>query len=53
MGFKLPMSFYLIGEYTQVHTSRKRDDVPVNDDYIYGADAKVERGGFHGRPGGV
>jgi hypothetical protein len=37
LGFKLPMSFYLIGEFTQVHTSRKRDDVPVNDDYIYGA----------------
>jgi hypothetical protein len=31
------MSFYLIGEYTQVHTSRKRDDIPVNDDSIYGA----------------
>jgi len=37
VGFKLPMSFYLIGEYTQVHTSRKRDDIPTNDDYIYGA----------------
>jgi MtrB/PioB family decaheme-associated outer membrane protein len=37
LGFKLPMSFYLIGEFTQVHTSRKRDDIPVNDDYIYAA----------------
>jgi MtrB/PioB family decaheme-associated outer membrane protein len=36
LGFKLPMSFYLNGEYTQVHTSRKRDDIPVNDDYIIG-----------------
>jgi MtrB/PioB family decaheme-associated outer membrane protein len=37
LGFKLPMSFYLIGEYTQVHTSRKREDIPINDDSIYGA----------------
>jgi MtrB/PioB family decaheme-associated outer membrane protein len=40
LGFKLPMSFYLTGEYTQVHTSRKRDDIPVNDDYIYGAELR-------------
>ncbi len=34
LGFKLPMSFYLIGEYSRVHTSRKREDVPTNDDDI-------------------
>ena len=34
------MSFYLIGEYTRVHTSRKREDVPTNDDDIYNAELR-------------
>ncbi len=40
VGLRLPMSFYLIGEYTRVHTSRKRFDVPENDDDIYGAELR-------------
>ncbi len=40
LGFKLPMGFYLIGEYTRVHTSRKREDIPTNDDDIVNAELR-------------
>ncbi len=40
LGFKLPLSFYLLGEYTRVHTSRKREDVPTNDDDIYNVELR-------------
>jgi len=40
LGFKLPMSFYLITEYTKAHISRKREDVPTNDDDIVNAELR-------------
>ena len=53
LGFKLPWSFYLNADYTRVHTSRKREDIPTNDDDIYntelrwsGVDFMVARAGY-------
>ena len=40
LGLKLPMSFYLITEYTRVHTSRKREDIAINNDDIAGAELR-------------
>ena len=40
VGLRLPYSFYWIGEYTRVHTSRKRTDIPTNDDDIYGTELR-------------
>jgi MtrB/PioB family decaheme-associated outer membrane protein len=53
IGFKLPMNFYWNNEYSRVHTSRKREDVPTNDDDIIntelrwsGVDFLVARTGY-------
>jgi MtrB/PioB family decaheme-associated outer membrane protein len=53
VGFKLPMSFYLIAGYTRGHISRKREDIPRNDDDLYetelrwsGVDFMVARVGY-------
>ncbi len=40
LGFKLPMSFYLLTEYTKAHTSQKREDNPTNDDDIVKAELR-------------
>jgi len=37
LGFKLPMSFNLITSYTGVQTSRKREDIPTDNDDIVAA----------------
>ena len=36
LGFRLPWSFYLRGGYTRNHIDRHREDIPENDDDIYG-----------------
>mgnify|MGYP001033637296 CR=1 FL=1 len=41
MGFKLPASFYLTAAYTHARIQRRdREDIPVNNDDIYGADLR-------------
>jgi MtrB/PioB family decaheme-associated outer membrane protein len=41
LGFKLPVSFYLTTAYTRVQTKRTvREDIPKNDDDIYGIDLR-------------
>jgi hypothetical protein len=53
LGFKLPMSFHLNAAYTRGHISRKREDIPRNDDDLYeagvrwsGVDFMVARAGY-------
>jgi MtrB/PioB family decaheme-associated outer membrane protein len=53
LGFKLPMSFHLNAGYTRGHISRKREDIPKNDDDLYeaevrwsGVDFMVARAGY-------
>ena len=36
LGFRLPWSFYLRGGYTRNYIDRHREDIPENDDDIYG-----------------
>ncbi len=40
LGFRLPWTFYLLTEYTRNHISRKREDIPTNDDDIYNAELR-------------
>jgi len=40
LGFRLPVSLYLITGYNHIRTERKREDVPVNKDDIYSVGLK-------------
>jgi MtrB/PioB family decaheme-associated outer membrane protein len=53
LGFKLPMSLRLDAGYTRSHISRKREDIPKNNDDLYetevrwsGVDFMVARAGY-------
>ena len=43
LGFRLPFSLYLTPAYTHVTTKRKREDIPKNEDDIYGIELRWSR----------